>query len=301
MSGLPNQTIATQAVYRAVQDLKAAVRYFRKDAATANLFHIDPTMIFTGGSSAGAFTVLHLAYLDQPAELPAAIDTAVLGGLEGNSGNPGYPSTVNAIVNLCGAVGDTSWIVAGDIPVCSMHGTADNIVPYATSMLSVLSIPIMVVNGSHSVSEQARRVGIPNVMYTFFGASHVPYANNTVYMDTTVRFVSNFLYSYMGCTPTDPTPLPNTFLSVSVQQINFADNSVLIYPNPSSENVHIRLPGGFNNCTLGLLDLSGRIIFESAGESKEEITLERKNIAAGMYLLKVNSNGTEIIRKICFE
>src|SRR6185369_14727225 len=131
------------------------------------------------------------AYLNQPAELPAAIDTTVLGGLEGNSGNPGYPSTVNAIVNLCGALGDTAWMIPGDIPVCSMHGTADNIVPYATAMLSIITIPIMVVNGSYSVSQQANRIGIPNVMYTYFGATHVPYASNLSYMDTTVRFVSN--------------------------------------------------------------------------------------------------------------
>src|ERR1043166_8505224 len=73
----PTQTTATQAVFRAVQDLKAAIRYLRKDAATNNTYKIDPDMIFAAGSSAGAFTALHLAYLDQPGELPSTLDTNV--------------------------------------------------------------------------------------------------------------------------------------------------------------------------------------------------------------------------------
>ena len=39
---------AVRAVYRAVQDMKAAVRFFRQDAATANTYRIDPDIIFGG-------------------------------------------------------------------------------------------------------------------------------------------------------------------------------------------------------------------------------------------------------------
>ena len=104
----PTTTGTQQAVFRAVHDLKAAIRFFRKDAATADNYRIDPNMIFAGGSSAGAFTALHLAYLDEPSEVPPSIDTVLMGGMEGNSGNPGYSSGVNAIVNLCGALGDAT-------------------------------------------------------------------------------------------------------------------------------------------------------------------------------------------------
>src|SRR6187402_3223569 len=37
------------AFVRAIQDVKAAVRYFRKDAATANLFRIDSNRVIVGG------------------------------------------------------------------------------------------------------------------------------------------------------------------------------------------------------------------------------------------------------------
>ena len=297
----PNQALATAAVFRAVQDMKAAVRFFRKDAATANTYKIDPAVIFAGGSSAGAFTALHLAYLNQPSELPSQIDTTVLGGMEGNSGNPGYPSTVNAVVNLCGALGDTAWMVPGDIPVCSMHGTADNVVPYATAILNLFTvIPIMQVSGSYSISEHADAIGIPNVMYTYYGSGHVPYASDALIMDTTVRFVSNFLYRYFGCTPTDPLPLPNTFLQVSVPEQISGENMISSYPNPASDHVMIELKNSPVQ-KIELLDVTGRIVRSAENISSSLIRFERGNLDAGIYFLKLISSGKIVSKKICFE
>jgi len=57
-----------QAVWRAVQDGRALVRYLRKDAATTNQWRIDPDRIVMGGSSSGAYVGLHVAYLNLPSE-----------------------------------------------------------------------------------------------------------------------------------------------------------------------------------------------------------------------------------------
>ena len=44
-----------QTVMNGISDAKAAIRYFRKDAATnGNVFGIDPNQIYIGGYSAGA-------------------------------------------------------------------------------------------------------------------------------------------------------------------------------------------------------------------------------------------------------
>ena len=66
---------ATQAVLKATQDMKAAVRFFRKDAATSNTYKIHPDYVYVGGSSAGAFMALHLAYMDKPSEFPLGATT----------------------------------------------------------------------------------------------------------------------------------------------------------------------------------------------------------------------------------
>ncbi|HNP97992.1 MAG TPA: T9SS type A sorting domain-containing protein [Bacteroidia bacterium] len=286
----PNQTGATQAVYRAVQDMKAAIRFMRKDAATSNVYKVDTNFIVAGGSSAGAFTALHLAYLDDVSELPAQIDTTALGGMEGNSGNPGYSSQVNAVVNLCGALGNKTWLHPGDEPLCSMHGTNDNVVPYATAMLYLLNIwSIMVVDGSYSVNDYANTVGLDNVMYTYYGQDHVPYAGSLAYMDTTVRFVSNFLYRQLGCTPSDPLPLPNTFPSTGVSDLILDNGNISIYPNPASEQITIELNQADEKIEhIQFYSYQGKLLSEK-DVSANKISIQRNELPAGMYLLRIRS------------
>lgn len=274
-----NQANATNAVYRSVQDLKAAIRFFRKDAATANTYTIDPTIIYAGGSSAGAFAALHLAYMDNYAELPTTIDTTALGNLDGNSGNPGYSSNVNAIVDLCGALGNKTWMHSTDIPFCAMHGDHDNTVPYATDVIKLLGFPIMTVDGSYSLAHYADSIGLYNQFYTFFGSDHVPYYSSATFMDTTVRFVSNFLFRQLGCTPSDLNPLPNTFNTTS--GINELASEYYFYPNPTSGVIKVKSQKSFT--TLTITDLQGRIVLSKKVESNEtELNLSELK---GLYIL----------------
>jgi acetyl esterase/lipase len=116
MDGLfsDSEKAASEAVMRATQDARAAVRFFKRTfAEDANPYGIDTNHIYLIGSSAGGFTALHLAYLDKVSEVPSSIDLndpTLTGGLEGNSGSPGYNSDVNAIVSLAGALGDVAWM-----------------------------------------------------------------------------------------------------------------------------------------------------------------------------------------------
>ena len=105
-----------KAAVRAMQDLRAAVRFFRQDAATGNTYRIHPNYIAVGGSSAGAFAALEVGYLDKVAEVPAYVGIAALGGIEGVSGNPGYSSAVLAVLNLSGAT-ETPNLITSRIPL----------------------------------------------------------------------------------------------------------------------------------------------------------------------------------------
>jgi acetyl esterase/lipase len=61
---------------RAVQDGRAAVRYFKKNVAVGgNTYKIDLNNIYFAGVSAGGFVALQLAYLDEISEFPTYIDT----------------------------------------------------------------------------------------------------------------------------------------------------------------------------------------------------------------------------------
>ncbi|MFN7278806.1 MAG: alpha/beta hydrolase, partial [bacterium] len=101
------------AMYRAQQDGRGAIRYLRSRAAE---FGIDTTQVFVTGTSAGAMTSLGLAYMDEH-EVPAGVDKNKWGSLEGNSGPAGYSSKVQGVINCWGALPDTAWIDEGDVPL----------------------------------------------------------------------------------------------------------------------------------------------------------------------------------------
>lgn len=300
--GIPvpiGETNATKAVYRAVQDMKAAVRFFRKDAATSNTYKIDPEIIFGGGSSAGAFTALHLAYLNEVSELPSVIDTVAMGNIEGGSGNQGYASEINAVINLCGALGFKEYIIPGDIPFVSMHGTNDQTVPYSTDTIYLLGLfPIMEVDGSYAANEYANSIGVYNEMYTYFGSGHVPYLGNTAYMDTTIRFVSNFLYDQLNCTPGDPSPLPNTFITTGLISVIDRDPTLKIYPNPANHVVNIESEDAIDSYKL--FDLTGRLLQTEIFSNRNSVEVQRGNLPVGFYILNLNTGTTEKKIKISF-
>ena len=58
-----------------------------------------------------------------------------------------------------GAMGDSSWIEAGEVPMVSFHGVADPLTPYATAIVIVASTgdPIVEVSGSLDLSLRATR------------------------------------------------------------------------------------------------------------------------------------------------
>ena len=288
--GFPiNQANASRAVYRATQDAKGVIRYFRKDAATTNAYKIDPGYVYLGGSSAGAFTALHLAYLDQASEIPSYLDTTGMGDIEGNSGSPGYSAEVNAIINLCGALGSVSWMHAGDEPVCSMHGTIDGTVPYATAIISVLGFPVMMVDGSHTVDSMATVLSLDHVFHTWQGADHVPYLSNTTYMDSTVEFVRDFLCGQ--------NLKPSTYVApTAVNPIHEDDFSVRLCSNLTSSSFTL-VNATSANIKVTLLDLSGRLLatFQSADH---EVLIPTDGLAAGLYLLRMEGKGGAKTEKV---
>ena len=303
-----------KAVLRAVQDMKASVRYFYKDKQTVNTYKIDTNNVFIAGSSAGAVTSLHYAYLNKQCEVNQYLDNTTfnaLGGIDGTSGNPGYSTKVKGVVNLCGALATYGWLEAGDLPFCSMHGTADGTVNYARAS----ALGLLVIDGSRYLKQQATVVGVANSLYTWYGAPHVPYAGTSAsqvaYMDTTVSFVRDYLISRMGCTDA-PLLQPNTPSgAVSLYSFTVCNNSAgvkelnnnivqTLYPNPSSDKVTLAFVNATAEHTIVLMDVTGKII-RTEKTSSSEFTFEKSSIQAGIYFLKViASNGQSSVHKIVF-
>ena len=114
------------------------------------------------------------------------------GGLEGNSGNAGYDSHFHGVLNLSGAVGDTDWLVVGDIPVVNVHGDQDTVVPYADGLITLFGLN-MQVYGGYSINETMIELGNISALYTFVGSDHTPFSTNSAAMEITIDFTRDFM------------------------------------------------------------------------------------------------------------
>ncbi len=192
------------------------------------VFKIDSERIFVGGISAGGITVVNAAYLDQEYEIPAHLVDYIEenGGLEGNSGNEGYDSHFHGIINLCGAVGDYNWIVEGDIPIVSIHGDEDTIVPYGDGLITLFGLN-MQVYGSYVINETMLSLGNSSDLYTFEGYDHNPFNESNANMDITVEFTRDFMYDFVCSAEDSVLGDLNEDSLVNVQDIIIMVNIIL--------------------------------------------------------------------------
>lgn len=242
--GYPEPPVATSVVeasVRAVQDAKAAARFFRR---YAEQYRVDTTQIFAWGLSAGAYTALHLAYL-QEREVPSFLNLAKLGGLEGTSGNAGFSSAVHGVINMWGALTDTTWIEPGDVPVVSVHGTADTVIPYSVGYVG----GVLPQYGSAMIALRAQHLGIRSELLLFEGAGH-SLDDNPVLLDSAKRVAMRFLYSILQCNT------PTTHIAA---QPTGNRTLLRVAPNPVTDvsTVQFFLPTA-QEVTLTLCDALGR-------------------------------------------
>jgi predicted esterase len=284
----PDSADAFAAIVRGTHDLRAAIRWFRKDAIEGdNQYGIDTTQILIAGFSAGGFMVLHHAYLDTEAEWPG-FEPDVLGvggGVEGLSGNAGYSTAFVGGLSLAGALGDTTWIQAGDEPMMSTHGTEDDVVPYGTDTISFnlgfVVIDIAVVHGSSSVHDRLDNVGVPNCFTTYQGQGHVPESGLDAYYDTTFVKARNFFASLL-CE--EEVNCEYEELVSGIADIN-STTILSVYPNPFTTTLAIRDVESHQIEQIELYNLNGQRLQLINSNAIDQ--LELSDLTKGMYILRI--------------
>jgi len=279
-------------VMQAIGDGKAAIRWFRKDAAeNGNQFNIDPGQIFVGGNSAGGVLMTNLAYIDERDELPEYMETIINnnGGLDGPAGNYGYPSNVNGVLNFAGAVYNPSILANNtEPPIISFHGDMDGVVPYdCNSVFWEQSGDLLVkLCGSSVIHEEADRVGIPNELVVFEGDNHTPWEANSSKMSTLVEQSSIFVYNLLNC----------TFTKVDDITLN---KSVKVFPNPSNSFVTVNFSEFGTFFEIIITDFSGKILLEDVSKSSY-YNFSKNNLNSGVYFLFAKNDKFSIKTKIIF-
>ena len=285
-----NQEEQYRTVLKSVADIKAAVRYIRKDHANGNTIGSDPNGIYIGGYSAGAVLSLHLAYIDQISDLPTSpIDVQDLvnsigGTLEGDAGNDGYSSEIHGVISFAGGINDLNWIDANDEPLVCIQGDNDGTVSYNCAPGLGLS-SVLTLCGTGEMQPQADLVGITNDALTYFGEDHnwAASGSGNPLFDTAVQFAVDFLYPLLPC---------NNITSNN----EFNQQELNIYPNPASDQINVT--SNFKITEIKIYNTIGKLIMDNSIQ-KRDFTINVNDLIPGVYFLELaNENGITETKKI---
>ncbi len=84
----------------------------------------------------------------------------------------------------------------------------------------------------------------------------------------------------------------------SIEETTTLDSDLLIYPNPASASVTVRLPVAEAAASISIIALDGREVFTSDHVGIAQAKLNTSNIPAGMYTLVVEQNDKRYFQKL---
>lgn len=177
---LPSMAGISRAGYRAVQDAHAAMRFL---VSHQEDYGIDTSMIFVGGSSAGAITALNLAYMTsetRPEYSHSGFLRDDLGDIDTCGNDIVADFRIKGIVDMWGAMADTSCLSEHDIPIIAFHGDADDIVPYGydypfKTAGAIKNLLVEKMYGSSCIVDRSIKLGHKAHLVTFPHYKHSPH------------------------------------------------------------------------------------------------------------------------------
>lgn len=198
-------------IYRAIQDARAALRYL---VHHADRLRIDPSYVFIAGNSAGGFTALKTAFMEQHEAYESAAGNVLflrddLGCLDCSGNTLKNKFSIKGVINMWGGLTDTSIIDKREkIPVLLFHGDKDEIVPaghqypFANISTELSSFFTSKTFGSFSIHEHMQRLGLNSRLIIFPGEGHDPQIgkNNTLNenMKVILENMNDFMYQLIA-------------------------------------------------------------------------------------------------------
>ena len=336
-----------QAVYRALIDAKTAVRYFRNDAMTMGYWNTDPDKVIVGGLGAGGYVALAYATLNKPHEIyldkfqdantgQPYVDTLIYGNYDGFGGTvpnnvdnyPGLSSDVQMVFNMGGALGDSSWLEAGEVPIVGLHCPSDPFAPYGFGQVIVPTTGdfVVEVSGSYDAVRRANMLGNNQVFIDAnFNDVYTQRANQVNdgfeglfpfvvpgqqagpwdWWDTTcVRHANGLLSnpdmsSQKGRAYIDSIMgyvAPRAFKVLDpIGNCNYTaveENTLedaTVFPNPADGTFTISGAVTGNNIrNIRMVDVAGRTIFAYSNLNLNKVNIDGTKYAPGVYLVNID-------------
>ncbi len=292
LAGIPDSIELLGVVVNAVGDMKTSIRYFRQDATTmTNEFRVDPNLIMTGGLSAGAIMAAQVGFMDEDDAKPDFLQDLIdaNGGIDGDGDHQGFNSDPIGIINLSGGVYLTDWVDSDDIPVFSMHGTADETVPF----LSGLAADIMSINGSGLIHPKCEEVGLLNQIIIVEGGGHTDIYTEPMFADQQA-LLADQLYPF----------LEDILCNYVVSSQDLIGVQTDVFPNPSSDFIQIELGIEHTEAYDFLVfDRAGKVIYRLDNASGNKISINKDQIGSGYFYahIRFKSHYAPITKAIVFE
>lgn len=338
------------AVYLSMLDMKACVRYMKLNAST---YGVDTNKVVVGGSNSGGYVALAYGALNDTNELMLLkflhsssgqpyVNQGIWGDFDGDNGttgyynfnNPGVSSTAHLVLNMGGAIGDTTWQEAGEVPIISFHGEADSLTPINTKVVIVAATgqPVVEVSGSRHLSRKANNLGNQNFhdqfftdAYTvsqksktsypgfvpFFGAAngYEPWAWYDSSSACAVGFGSaanplankakalayiDTILGYFCPRAVQVLALPGN--TVGINEVTELEKFVLVYPNPATDRINVK--SDFKVLSAALYNVDGKMIWNNANERNNTFSIDVENLDKGFYFLRLETDRGLISKKL---
>lgn len=306
------------AVYKAMQDVNAALRYM---AYYADAFNLDVNYFYIGGQSAGSVIATNTTYMNQNeintlfSELVDINGNNIYGKLNNNGNKLQAEFSLKGLYDCWGAVGDVNGIRgnADKIPMIAFHCEDDNVVPYAHG--GVLKIAcgtqLDVADGSSVIYNQLK-TKYPNIVATEFyhqaTGGHGGILNTTSdqmlkRIELAVCFFRKCRMGYTNQVDFDLTNGDNTTVECSVNSLaqRLVSKDPLATGKSVSANIFLSGRNIFYTYALttktqvetNIYDISGRQLgatkkIEQAGTYQN---IQQHNFTPGVYIATIRYNG----------
>ncbi|CAK9856396.1 unnamed protein product [Sphagnum jensenii] len=258
---------------------KAAIRYLKRNAAS---LRIDSSWIVIGGESSGALIADHIAYVKSMAGVTPLLDSAfnLYGGLDGNSGNPGYSSTVKGVLNYGGGLLNLNMLTPLDFePIYTAQGDSDHNIPFQCGQLFDGYTDFTACGGG-AMQPVLTSLGIVNQLLMFDSLEYEPWVDSTMAMTGDTNHIAlyqveqqslTFLYQIDCQGYTGIRSLSNVHID--------------LYPNPASTLIYVQADEAMES--VDIIDRLGRVVkTQPVTGSRAQIDLSP--YSSGLYLARIN-------------
>lgn len=296
---LNNVISANRALYRAIQDLHASMRYLTHHA---DEYHIDTSWIFCGGVSAGAFAAVDMAFIT-PLELYNLwpyCNNPQYGpplGYINNSGNTLTETfSIKGLFHNWGSIVDVDFIKPSNaIPLIGFAGDLDIISPIDSGFFQGCE-NYELIFGTEAISERLNQCGACTEMNKKIHGGHGVY--NITYEQCLYRiqkaccfFKSLFCNNCTSSFHTDSIPATCSLIT-KLGEFN-SNIRITLAPNPST-GILTLMSDSPPGTQISVFTYQGNLVLKRPLQSTRQL-LDLNSFGKGLFIVEVGTTREKLL------